>query len=511
MRIDKLKILIKLELNRIINLNQNKKKFLSGIALTIFLGLILLFYSILITFMSISRFKEIMIGGFGAATFLLIFINGIIFSNNSLFTKVEYERLFPLPITSLEIIFSKIVGIYISSLFYVITVLLFPVMLISFSDNKLFLPMAFLVLIFFPLIPIALSFVVTLFLGSFFKNRFLKILGSFATTILIILFYVVFNFSRKTLAPKLTIILFDILFKFYPIKFFNSIILNGKFLGSVVFMIISTIIFLGISKLMSKNYFDIYFNDKSTDRKFFSKSSSLDNSSKPTTVFRKEFSLYLTYPTYVINTIFAPITLLLFGILPLFSSDVLNNITDFNLESIISKHLIIILCAFAAVGNTTYCSLSIEGKTYYLLQTLPLKPLDIFKEKIKLALSLILIPLLVSSILLGIRYNIKPFNIIVLILAAMSFSLFANLIGIIYDLNTLNINWVNPQEIVKQRFSMLIVQLIVAVVIYLLYLISEVIIKNNDTFAWILIFIIISLLNLIMIRYLNKKDLRIKN
>lgn len=509
MRFDKLIPLIKLELNRSINLNQNRKKFLSGIALNIFIAALLLFYSVSLTFVGMLNFKNYLIAGFFSFTFIMIFINNIIFSNNSLFSKIEFERITPLPLTNIEIMSSKILGIYLTSLFFVVTILLFPTFYFNYIENgTLFLVSSIFMLLFFPLIPISLSLLVTLFLGNFLKNRFVKIIGSIFITFLIVVIYLVIYISKDNLMPKFFGNLIDVL-NFYPIKFFNEIFLQENFLNLFIFIILSITIFLITSIFISKKYFDIFFNGKNEIKKK-SKKNKLVNSPKKSILFKKEISLYMSYPTYISNTIFAPIVLLIFSILPLVTSpETFNELIDVEIQNIIKRNLILVICAFASIANTCYCSLSIERNTYYLLQTLPLRTIDIFKEKIKLGLSLIFIPTIISSILLGIKYNIGSLDIVILIFAALSFGLFSNLLGLIYDLKTLNISWINSKEVVKQRFSMIINQIIIALMIFISFLISDKIIKDNRTLSWLIIFLMVSILNLILVNYLRKKDLRI--
>lgn len=66
----------------------------------------------------------------------------------------------------------------------------------------------------------------------------------------------------------------------------------------------------------------------------------------------------------------------------------------------IARCIPFLLCTFISLGNTTYCSLSMEGKRYWILASTPFNRNLVYAQKIKLNLLLTLPVSLVSSVLL---------------------------------------------------------------------------------------------------------------
>lgn len=103
LRINKEIILLKLEILRLLNNNnQGKKKFLTGLSANVFMAFMFIFYSASLTrsFYKGNPLKVIVTST--VIVFLMIFWGNVLYSNNSLFEKRELENLLPMPFTSLE-------------------------------------------------------------------------------------------------------------------------------------------------------------------------------------------------------------------------------------------------------------------------------------------------------------------------------------------------------------------------------------------------------------------------
>lgn len=509
-RIDKELVLLKLEISRLINTNSRNRKILSSIAFNILIGAIFLAYSVIFTLIYVEKNEKYLCTAACAITFLIILINNIVFSNNSLFSRIEMDMIFPLPLSELEIISSKIIGIYAYNLFYIATILAFPIIYISLKNTNFFFALfSLLILLVFPLIPLALSLLITITLGKLLKNRNIKLFLTVLAGGLGAGIYYFSIISRDSFRSKFGELIIEIS-KLSVFKFFNEMILNGVYIRGIIFILISIVVFGLISIYISKNYFNIYYRKTNKDQVNIKKKTRFQVKRKATALLGKDISLYLSYPSYVANTIFGPLLLLFFGLGPMFVNiSKLNAIAGFDFENFITNNLILVICGFAAIGQTTYCSLSIEGKTYYLMQTLPLKKRDVIFGKVKFSMLLMILPILISALILGGKCNLKFVEMVLLILNGFSYNLFANLLGINFDIFSLEIDWINPQEVVKQRFSMLVIQLIMIFMVGLCFFITNIVFYKNRLLSWLIIFVLVNIINLLQIHYLKKGDLRI--
>ena len=508
LRINKEIILLKLEILRLLNNNQGKKKFLTGLSANVVMAFMFIFYSASLTrsFYKGNPLKVIVTST--VIVFLMIFWGNILYSNNSLFEKRELENLLPMPFTSLEIISSKILGIYVYNLGIVACMVIFPFLYVTYDNCGFpFTLFTILMLLSFPMIPLCLSLLATAFFGKIFTNKIVKIIGGIIFFSIVILFYIMLYFSNRSL--NILAIIIEKLSKISLLKTFGLIFIEESYLNGLIFMGISILFFGLVSVFLSKNYLEIFYRKANKIKKSSNKALKMVTKNKSGSLFEKEIGLYFSYNNYILNTILGPILLLILGVAPLVTGMTnLQNMVDFDVEKLLTTNSILVVTAFAAMGQTTYCSLSIEGRNYYLMQTLPIKAWDVFKAKLKLGIILISAPLIFTSLVLSLKFNLGFLAFLLLIVAAFSYSLFANLLGLIFDINTLDINWINSREVVKGKFSVLLIQLIIGLMVLISFLISNILFKNNRILSWLIIIIFVNIFNFVQIWYLSSKNLK---
>lgn len=511
LRINKEIILLKLEILRLLNNNnQGKKKFLTGLSANVVMAFMFIFYSASLTrsFYKGNPLKVIVTST--VIVFLMIFWGNILYSNNSLFEKRELENLLPMPFTSLEIISSKILGIYVYNLGIVACTVIFPFLYVTYDNCSFpFTLFTILILLSLPIIPLCLSLLATAFLGKIFTNKIVRIIGGIIFFSIVIFFYIMLYFSNRSRRLNILAIIIEKLSKISLLKTFGLIFIEESYLNGLIFMGISILFFGLVSVFLSKNYLEIFYRKANKIKKSSNKALKMVTKNKSGSLFEKEIGLYFSYNNYILNTILGPILLLILGVAPLVTGMTnLQNMVDFDVEKLLTTNSILVVTAFAAMGQTTYCSLSIEGRNYYLMQTLPIKAWDVFKAKLKLGIIIISAPLIFTSLVLSLKFNLGFLAFLLLIVAAFSYSLFANLLGLIFDINTLNINWVNSREVVKGKFSALLIQLIIGLMVLISFLISNILFKNNRILSWLIIIIFVNIFNFVQIWYLSSKNLK---
>ncbi|RVU54806.1 hypothetical protein [Anaerosphaera multitolerans] len=510
MRINKLKLLLNVELKKYINSNKAKNS-LSQIGMFI-LGFVFLINSIMGTKLLYVYNRELIPYTFSLLTFFFILFSVAGVGYLSLFSEKEYNILFPLPFRDSEIIFGKFMGMYISSLFYIATLLAFPTIYLTLKTNPLFTVFSILLLLVFPAVPLILSLLISMLFSKYFTFKYKKQLGAILGFILVAIIYIlIYVFEKVLLNNLLTFLLkFKVLFKliYFPFNFFERALIEGSILNATVFIILSLgILFIGFY-FIEKNYFTLYnkLNLKSKQR--LKKKENYKNNSLNKALFKKDLKLYFSSSIYVSNTIVMPITIIIVLILSTFlNNETLDSFSNIsNLTEVINSNSLLLLCGFASIAQITYCSLSIEGKNLWISLSLPLKKEDIFYSKIKLGVGLMAIPLIALATVLALRFNQGLGNLIVNLAAALNYSIFANLVGLLYDLNTLNYNWTSEVEVVKQRFSMILVILILSIPLILLFAIESKL-SIGSLKLGILLFITVSILNYLLWKKIINKDL----
>ena len=511
MRIDKLKLLLSIEIKKYVNSNKSKNSFAS-IAM-FFVGIFIFIYSITGTVFLYNYDKSLIPGVFGLISVVLIVFSVATTGYLSLFSEKEYNILFPLPLKDSEVITSKLIGLYISSLFYIFVILSFPICYMAIkSETPAFILIAIIMLLVFPAIPIVVSLLVTMFLSKHFTFKYKKQLGSVLGIVVVVIFYLLIYVFQKLFYNNLESVVLSIksIFEviYFPIIFFERAVLANNIFNALIFIVISGFIVIAAFVYIEKNYFTLYnrANIKSNSKK--QTRETLKKHSLQSALQKKELKLFFSNSTYISNTIAMPITMIVIVIFSSFLGDEsLNNLSGItNLTETINSYTLILLCMFSVMAQTAYCSMSIEGNNIWIPLSLPIKKEQIFLSKVRVGVSIMSVPLIIGAIVLTLHFKQGFILLIINIAVPINYSIFSNLVGLLYDLKTVNYNWTNSNEVVKQRFSMIVVMLVLIIPLLIIFVIKSKLLLDNVQLG-IITFVSISIINYILWKLILKKDL----
>ena len=117
--------------------------------------------------------------------------------------------------------------------------------------------------------------------------------------------------------------------------------------------------------------------------------------------------------------------------------------------------------------------ISLEGKTFSILKSLPVKPYTIIKSKVYAALLIIIPFIFIGDIILFIKFKFDIINIILILIASILLPLISETIGIIINLKYPKMDAKNDTEVVKQSMSSTVSVFtgmgIIGVTLYLLF------------------------------------------
>jgi ABC-2 type transport system permease protein len=172
----------------------------------------------------------------------------------------------------------------------------------------------------------------------------------------------------------------------------------------------------------------------------------------------KEIRNYFGMTMYVFNTLFGTIIMLLVAIASLFfKNKVLEFIgSEMGMALPLEPMLLIIIGFCLGMIYTSAVSLSIEGKKFPFLKSLPIHPNTIMKVKLFFNILLGLPAAIISIILLAIAFEITFINVILMMFLAASFSALISSFGSILNLYMPKFDFINEIEVVKQSLPALI-------------------------------------------------------
>ncbi len=446
-------------MNNLITRTKSKK----DIALIIF-GTIVLVLSFFGLFKGLLMFAKgletiILLLAFMGFALLTIFtsING---ASTYLFNFKDYDFVMSLPVSKFWIILSRITIVYINDLIAMI-IFLTPLLIAYFTTVSVSLETVIiikLILLFLPVVPMVigsvLSVIVT-YVTSFFKsNKFIQLLANLS----FIGIYLYFYYKLTNYKPDLTQItsilnlLTDTINSKYPLaRYYTEALMDKNYLSLLIYVVISIVILVVFTAILQMIYLKL-----NTFLKIERNKTNYKYKSEKTTQFKslvtKEYKKLLSSPIYLINSLFSLMLLLIMAGYLLFSDGgaVVSAISkELEIKSFFGV-LPLVLAMGAGMSCLTHSSISLEGRSIWLLKTMPIKTKTYFDSKIifNLVINVVVLVIAVTAINYSFKLNmaLSIYNYLIPIL----FSLFIMIIALILNLKFPKFIYDNDAQVVKQ-------------------------------------------------------------
>lgn len=433
---------------------------------------------------------------FGA---IFIFFQTLTKANSFIFRTKDYSLLMTLPINLKTIVTSKILSLYILNLFFAFT-LMMP-MYIAYSIfngfNALMFGLYVIVVILTPLFPTAISSLFAFLLGYIpLKPRIKNILS---TILYLILFIVFFSFYMQSMDASEEEMLQGVagLYKsFTKIYFLSNIILTSFYEFDIINLLLyvaisisSISIFIVLVSIFFKS-FNNYTNRHIYNKDYQIKNEKYNSNGEIKTLFGKELRNYINLPSYIMNTITGPIISIIMTVyLSLKLESLLIEITesDFKMSNIYLMGILSCLTIFfVTVTSTTASSISLEGKSFWILKSSPIKAKSVFISKILLNL-LITIPFVIIDIVIaGVIINVQWYIFILAVLAPILLSISFSILGLFFNVLFPKFEFDNPLKVIKQGLPVILLML-VAMLITMVIFVGHLIVASeiNELLAFV--------------------------
>ena len=110
----------------------------------------------------------------------------------------------------------------------------------------------------------------------------------------------------------------------------------------------------------------------------------------------------------------------------------------------------------ASMNDMTAPSVSLEGKSLWLIQSLPVTPWQVLRGKLSMQLILTEIPVLFCTACIAFIYPFTPLELLLTVLVPMLYVLFSALFGLFLGLKMPNLNWTSEITPIKQSAGVMI-------------------------------------------------------
>ena len=469
-------------------------------------------------------FKQeiIMLTLFVIYTSAMTIIEGIYKSSGLLFNCKDDDLLFSLPIKKSTILFIRVFKFYIfevlyNSLFLVPAIIVYA---IHMDVNIYYYISSILALLILPIIPIIISSIIggsiALISTRFKFKTFVEIIVTGGS--LLAIFLIAMNFDQETsnvVQKGINIHEMAITF-YYPAKQYINLVLNYTNTDLISFIVINLTALILPIILLNKPYCKINSKMKINKKSSKSRVYKIKVRSKVISLIKKELKRFISSPIYVTNSSFG---LALFIISCIFLSIKYNSLvqvitenenmfTAEQIKELMPLVFIGFICFTALMTSITSSMISLEGKAFNILKSMPVKPHKIVYSKVLASLVIILPFLIIGDLIVLYTFKFTMYEMIMIIANSLVMPVVAESIGIIVNLKYPRMDAENDTQVVKQSMSSMISVLIGMIMITLTIGLLYLLVVNQIQYNTILLIVTLAylLLAMVLLLYIRKNS-----
>ena len=437
-------------------LGRKRKAMYAGVVLfTLLMSVLSFFYNFMMgsglkMFDSLDILPAIIVS---AASFVIL-MTTIFKIKGTVFGFKDYELLMSLPVSTTAVVASRLIILYCFN--FLFTIILILPMTIAYGilarPGFGFYIMSLVLMFAVPLIPLitasVLGTVIAYILSKFRRNNLLNIIFSISLMLIIIALTFAFRGDEQELVNMSKAITQQV-YGLYPLaRLYTNAVINSDVLAFFLFLCISVSAFILYALIVKRLFKKINTLLMTGQTRANFKLGKIKTGSPLKALYSKEIKRYISSSVYVLNTGIG-IVLLTISTIAGFFVDLEGIMGGELMFSLAKDNAVLYLIIFIMVSCTSMASISIEGKNFWILKTLPVTPMAIFISKIALNLTICL-PALLDAVLIGILLKLDFLRIILMFFIAAASALFISQYGLIINLMLPNFSWTAEVAVIKQ-------------------------------------------------------------
>ena len=518
----------------IFKIKAKKDSKVSKLMLPIVLSFLIMFYMWVYANMILEKLEPLNLQFIALSLFVFVismmtFIEGVYKSGNLLFNCKDDQLLLSLPIKKSTVLFIRIFKFYVFELIF--NSLLFVPLVIAYlrwaTVDYTFFITSFIMIFLLPIIPIVLSCVVGFLTTSISSRSKFKNLVQIITSMifLILVLYLSMNLNEfiNNIAKHATSINEIITKIYYPAGVYANLAVSFNIKDLLIFIFVNIGLFILMILILSKFYFKINSRIKGVTNTNHKKSSSntliIKSRSQTSSLIKKEMSTFFNVPVFIINAGFGVLLFIIAVIAIMIKYDDIVTmltggehpaITIEKLNSMLSVVVYWLVLLSACTTSITSSMISLEGRSFNILKTLPVKTKRILMSKIYASMILTVPAYIIGTILLFFKLNISIIDLIIILISCVLLPFISALIGIIINIKYPKLDAENATEVVKQSMSSMVSVFIGFSLIFINYLIFQYVSEliTNPTILLLILLVFNSLLVIILYIYLTKNSVK---
>ena len=473
-----LKVLLKKQLGEIFRSyfydakkNRARSKAATAAYIVLFVGLMVGVLGGMFTYLSLAICRPLMAVGMewlyfallGGLSVLLGVFGSVFNTFSSLYLAKDNDLLLSMPIPVPVIMASRLLSVYLMGLMYS-GVILLPAVIVYWIVGSASVGAIVGSLLLLVLVPI---FVLTLScaLGWVVAKVSLKLKNkSFITVLISLVFlggYYFFYFKAQSMITDLLANAAEYGAKIkgaaYPVYLFGRVG-TGDWLAMLAVAAVVLALFGLMWALISRSFLRIATSTGRTARRVYRERAAKCRGTGAALLAR-EMGRFVSSPNYMLNCGLGVVLLPVCAVLLLWKGGVLVqtlNAVFGERASTVPLLLCAAVCMIAGMNDMAAPSVSLEGKSLWLVQSLPIRPWQVLRAKLAVQLLLTEIPALLCVLCLAAVCSLSPAELLTAVLLVLSCGLLLALLGLVLGLKMPNLAWTSEITPIKQSGCVLI-------------------------------------------------------
>jgi len=394
---------------------------------------------------------------------LVILAFAIFKAGSVIFQENAYDILCSLPVSQTAIVVSRFLRMYVENLLLTLLIMVPGIVVygIMVKPALSFYLIGAVVTVFVPLIPITIATFFGALVTAISSRMKHKSLVSAALSVGLVIAIMASTGTMSTMEEEFSIEMLQNMSEivtqaigdlYPPAIWLGNAMVKGDILTGLLCVLGGLVAFMVTIALISVKFHEICRGLYGTHAKHNYKMEQLKKNSVLGTLYKREMKRYFASSIYVQNTIVGPVMAIIFAVAVLgVGLDTIQQTMEIPID--IAGAVPILLAGIFAVMTTTCTSISMEGKEWWIVKSLPIRTKDLLDSKLLFGLSLYLPFWLVSEILLIIALRPSFMELVWLVLLSLILILFSQVVGLTANLKMPVFDWENEVSVVKQSAS----------------------------------------------------------
>ncbi|MDR1630935.1 MAG: hypothetical protein LBS36_12115 [Oscillospiraceae bacterium] len=401
------------------------------------------------------------------AVLLFNFVGSIFAVYSQIYDAKDNDLLLSMPIPPRYILLSRILSVLVLNYIYA-AIFALPAGIVYFTTARVgVLHVAFFVIatLALPLLAVSVSCLVGWLIGLItihFKRK--NLISSFFM-LLFFGFYMVFMMNFNTYLQRLLANAEDIgrtLSRALPPAYsYGMAIAQADVMHLLLVLAFCVIPFLIVYLVLSKSFVKVATTKKGGVKVAYVEKE-MKTGTAQTALLKKEWARFSSLPAYIMNSALGVLfEILLAGYVLINADKVLLMVSqaiplNYDGRDILPLGICLLLGLLSVMNFTTAPALSLEGKNLQLLQSLPVRPIDIFNAKIKLNIYVGLPSIVISGVACWIAFGLTPVQGLFAVLLPAAVQSFIAVFGMFANILLPRFDWRNETVAIKQSASVLL-------------------------------------------------------